>query len=160
MSYPQDNAVRAAIRTEMQTVSTVNTDANIHLRWILGNFENVNTWPGILRSKLSATKTHGYIIYRARTAAEMFGSSIKKRIWTYHIFGMMSHSAGSDTANSEIDWNNEVDAITAALDHKDQAIIGGAKRVEGIQFDLDLRPFDKSLCHTCFGIIKLEPCDQ
>lgn len=162
MSYPSDNAVRAAIKAVIASgVTQVGGQpiAKILTRWTLGSIDQSNDWPGELKAPNDQQRTHGYVITREEISAEVKGNVGPTRIWTYTIFVLHYHSSGNDALNSEDTFSAELDAVVAAFDTVASANIGGAKRREPIRFRTDLKPYGGKLHHVALGTLILEPCN-
>lgn len=120
------------------------------------------TWPGKLTptTGASAGKVHGYIITRRRTFAARENPNCVRRFFTYQIRGLRYHETGNRTANSDLAYNAELDAICARFANKSnlpQAIKRIAEDSE-LDFRIDLDMYGGSLLHRSIGEITIEQC--
>jgi hypothetical protein len=69
---------------------------------------------------------HGYVITRTQDAGREVAMRCVERDWSYDIWAMHYYQTGNKTANSDLTFNTELDAITAALDD----VASSGKRAE------------------------------
>lgn len=127
--------------------------------WALGGDERL--WPGKLVSVADENRVHGYVITRRETRAERAQPNCVRRFFTYQIRGLRWYDEkGTRTANSDLVYNAELDAICARFANKStlpQAIRRIAENSE-LNFTVDLNLYGGELLHRAVGQITIEQC--
>lgn len=126
--------------------------------WALGDDEN--QWPGKLVSAADGDRVHGYVITRRRTFAEREQPNCVRRFFTYQIRGLRFYETGTRTANSDLMYNAELDAICARFNSRPdlpQAIRRIAEDSE-LNFTIDLAIYGGQMLHRSIGEITIEQC--
>lgn len=147
--------MRAALEGEIQAAAPL---AVVFPWWALGGDES--QWPGKLVSAADGDRVHGYVITRRRTFAERENSNCVRRFFTYQIRGLRFYETGNRTANSDLAYNAELDAICARFNSKSnlpQAIRRIAEDSE-LDFRIDLDLYGGQLLHRSVGEITIEQC--
>jgi hypothetical protein len=146
----------AQIRTAIETVLTANApNAVVFPWWVLGHDQNM--WPGLLKpaSGPDVDKVHGYVITREQTDGERKNPQCVTRDFSYAIWGFRFYETGTMSANSDLSFNAELDAICNAF------VIGSSLplelgRAEPPQFRIDLDLFGGELLHYAIGRLVVE----
>jgi len=144
------------IRTALESVITTAAPlAVVYPWWVLGVKQDM--WPGLLRSSTDSDRVHGYVITRTQDAGREVAMRCVERDWSYDIWALHYYQTGNKAANSDLTFNTELDAITAALD--DVASLANAlKRRQPIRWAIDLNVYGGELLHFAVGSITIDPC--
>src|SRR5262245_44509336 len=100
--------MRASLEEEIKAAAEL---AVVFPWWALGGDER--KWPGKLVSPADGDRVHGYVITRRQTSAVRENPHCVRRFFTYHIRGLHWYETGDRTANSDLLYNAELDAICA-----------------------------------------------
>lgn len=124
--------------------------------WALG--EDESQWPGKLISSADGDQVHGYVITRRRAFAERVNPGCVRNFFTYQIRGLRFYETGTRTANSDLTYNAELDAICARFANKNTLPTSIKRIVEGqeLDFRIDLNIFGGQLLHRSIGEITIE----
>jgi hypothetical protein len=100
--------IRAALETIIKAAAP---NAVVYPWWVLGHDQNM--WPGLLRpsSGPDANKVHGYVITRTQTDGKRENQQCVERQFSYTVWGFHFYETGDRTANSDLAFNAELDAI-------------------------------------------------
>ena len=147
--------MRLAIEAEIIAAAPL---ARVYPWWALG--EDESEWPGMLVSPADGDRVHGYVITRRQTSAERENPGCVRRFFTYQIRGLRFYETGTRTANSDLTYNAELDAICARFANRNtlpKAINRIAEDSE-LDFTVDLKIFGGQLLHRSIGEITIEQC--
>jgi hypothetical protein len=150
--------MREAIEGEIVAATTQNSVqlAVVFPWWVLG--DNEDQWPGKLVSPGDGNRVHGYVITRYQTVAERVNPGCVRRFFAYQIRGMRFYETGNRTANSDLIYNAELDAICARFANKN-TLPKAINRITAdgeLRFSLDLKIFGGQLLHRSVGQITIE----
>jgi|SRR5262245_13234198 len=148
--------MRSAIGTVVGTAAPL---AVVFPWWALGGDER--EWPGKLISTADGSRVHGYVITRRRTFANRENPACVRRFFTYSIRGLRWYDdTGNTSANSDLTYNAELDAICLAFANKNLLPVAIKRIAEDseLNFDLDLNVFGGQLLHRSVGEITFEQC--
>jgi len=152
MSTYTDAQIRTAVESVITTAAPL---AVVFPWWALGIKQDM--WPGSLRSASDSNRVHGYVITRTADEGREVAMRCVERTWSYDVWGLHYHATGNKTANSDLSFNLELDAITAAFD--DVATLPAAlKRRSPIRWTIDLNVYGGELLHFAVGQITIDPC--
>jgi hypothetical protein len=147
--------MREAIEAEIIAAAPL---AKVFPWWSLG--EDESEWPGQLVSPADGDRVHGYVITRRRTFAERENPGCVRRFFTYQIRGLRFYETGTRTANSDLTYNAELDAICARFANKN-TLPKAIKRIaedSELDFTVDLNVFGGQLLHRSIGEMTIEQC--
>lgn len=140
------------IRTAIETVLNASTtNAVVFPFWVLGHDET--QVPIVMKNTLG--QVHGYIITRTDIdGAERVED--RKNVYcvdtdlTYAIWGFHFYDTGTRTANTDLTFNTELDAIRDAF--RDASLLPAElARAGAPTFNIDLRMFGGELLHRAVG---------
>ena len=152
MTY-SDADVREAIRSVVATAAPL---AVVFKWWVLGHKRE--TWPGLLRSSSDADRVHGYIITRSKDEGEPKAMNCVRRLWTYDIAAFHYYATGTQSANTDLTFNAEVNALCDAFDDV-TGLDASIRRIRTpLTFRVDLDVFGSELLHIGQGQIVIEAC--
>lgn len=147
-----DNQIRTAIEGVITTAAPL---AVVYPWWVLGVKQDM--WPGLMRSSADSDRVHGYVITRAQDAGVEKAMRCVERKWSYDIWALHYYQTGTRAGNSDLTFNAELDAISAALD--DVSTLDAAlKRRSPINWMIDLNVYGGELLHFAVGSITIDPC--
>jgi len=145
-----ETQIRAAIET---VINANTTGAVVFPWWVLG--DDPNMWPGLLRSAADGDRVHGYVITRRRIDAtetvfdrkspQCADTDLDYAIWGFHFY-----DTGNRTANTDLTFNAELDAIRNAFTVLN-TLPAELQRAGMPQFDVDLDIFGGELLHYATG---------
>lgn len=152
--------IRKAIKDAVQEAAP---NAIVFSWWCL--HPDMNAWPGKLTPTTGndAGKAHGYVITRRRTDPVRGGDTGRVnpcqvvRGFTYDIIGLHFHDTGKETANSDLEFQAELDAICdkfVATKNLPPAL----KRSHVPTFSADLRMLGGAIRHFAIGSLVVEQC--
>jgi hypothetical protein len=149
--------MRAALEAEIQAAAPA---AVVFSWWNLSG--NESAWPGKLTPETGADagKVHGYVITRRRTFAERENPNCVRRFFTYQIRGLRFHETGNRTANSDLAYNAELDAICERFANKSNLppVIRQIAKDSELDFTVDLNMYGGQLLHRAVGQITIQQC--
>jgi hypothetical protein len=150
-------AMRAALEAEIKGAAPA---AVVFSWWNLSGDDR--TWPGKLTPTTGADagKVHGYVITRRRTYAERYNPACVRRFFTYQIRGLRFHETGNRTANSDLAYNAELDAICERFANK-SSLPDAIRRIaesSELDFTIDLNLYGSQILHRAVGSITIEQC--
>jgi hypothetical protein len=154
--------IREAIETEIKLAAP---NAVVFPWWNLSG--DMDTWPGKLIPETGpdAGKVHGYVLTRGQIGQIGGGEDGRVTLcrvrpaFTYEIVGMHFHDTGNRTANSDLKFNAELDAISERF--KDLTNFTGTAlaRVHMPRFgQVDLKVLGGALRHFALGSLVAEQC--
>lgn len=160
MATYTEEQIRAAIETVIKTAAP---SAVVFPWWCLSG--DINTWPGKLipQSGDDADKVHGYVLTRRRTEPIRGGDDGRvnackvRRAFRYDIIGLHYHDTGNRTANSDLKFNAELDAICDAFVVV-SSLPAALARSHVPDFNVDLRLIGGALRHIALGSLVVEQC--
>lgn len=151
MTYT-DAQVRTAIEGVIQTAAPL---AVVYPWWVLGTKPDM--WPGSLRASADGNRVHAYVFTRSRDEGVEKAMRCVDRLWTYDLWAFHYYSTGTKTANSDLTFNAELNAVAAAFD--DVATLTAAlKRRQPLQWNIDLNVYGGELLHFAVGSLTIEAC--
>jgi hypothetical protein len=117
-------------------------------------------WPGKLVSPADSNRVHGYVITRRRTFADREQPNCVRRFFTYQIRGLRFYESGNRTANSDLTYNAELDAICLRFANRATLPRSINRIVEDgeLDFRIDLDIYGGELLHRSIGEITIEQC--
>jgi hypothetical protein len=149
--------MREALETEIKAAAPA---AVVFSWWNLSG--NESAWPGKLTPTSGADKdkVHGYVITRRRTYAERYNPGCVRRFFVYQIRGLRWHDTGNRTANSDLTYNAELDAICARFSNKSNLPAAIRRIAENgeLEFTIDLNLYGQQILHRAVGAITIEQC--
>lgn len=147
--------MRAAIEAEIIAAAPLSV---VFPWWVLGGDEN--QWPGKLISPFDSDRVHGYVITRRRVFGVRENPNCVRQFFTYQIRGLRFYDDGNRTANSDLTYNAELDAICARFANK-STLPPAIKRIaedSELDFRIDLDWYGAQLLHRSIGEITFEQC--
>lgn len=151
MTYT-DAQVRTAIEGVIQTAAS---SAVVYPWWVLGVKQDM--WPGILRSSSDSNRVHAYVFTRSANLGTEKAMRCVERTWSYDLWAFHYYSTGTRTANSDLTFNAELNAIADAFDDV-STLANALKRREPIRWTIDLNVYGGELLHFAVGQLTIEAC--
>lgn len=153
--------IREAIENVVKTAAPA---AVVFPWWCLD--PDPNAWPAQLTPETGADtgKTHGYVITRRRTEPVGGGDDGRvnvckvRRGFNYDIIGLHFHDTGTRTANSDLKFSAELDAICNAFSNATVFKGTALARSHVPEFTADLRMLGGALRHFALGSVTVEQC--
>lgn len=147
-----DAQVRTAIEAVIVAAAPL---AVVYPWWVLGADSAI--WAGVLKSSSDGNRVHGYVLTRSRNVGVERGLRCVERTWSYDVWGFHHYSTGNRTANSDLDFNAELDAIALAFDDV-ASLPAQLKRRDPLEWQVDLNVYGGELLHFAVGQLTLEAC--
>jgi len=147
--------MRAELEGQIQLAAPL---AVVFSWWALGGDDR--QWPGKLVSAADDNRVHGYVITRRRTFGKRENPACVRRFFTYQIRGLRWYETGDRTANTDLTYNAELDAICARFANRTtlpKSINRIAENSE-LDFTIDLNVFGGQMLHRSVGEITIEQC--
>ena len=144
------------IRTDIESVITTAAPlAVVYPWWVLGLKEDM--WVAAMRSPLDNDRVHAYTFTRTRSDGMEKSMRCVERQWSYDIWALHYYSTGKKTANTDLLFNAELDAITEAFDNVSGLPIRLQRR-QPLQWSQDLGIYGGEMLHFAIGLLTVEVC--